>query len=310
MKRLVSMAALIVMAGLGVGVIAQRPAAPRTWDADALREWATPLAGLNERPGHFSEAEYQRAPIDNLRSYPVYYPGREPAGYWDALQTAGPKPLIEPAMLSTEADWIRAGTRVFEEYDVPAFRVADPKAIAAARNPLTFARSPVKARPDGTLPDLRWVPTGNGVKLGLANCASCHIRAMNDGTLVHGAPQNESGSPFGPLAMAPWAVSPIPLAGDSPGMMTWRSFGVPWLAEDIHAAFKTMPAAQAGPLISPAFATRTVSAVEWQPVLSDQDPGSDRVQRPQVHRSHSDPPASRPRRPDALRGAGHLQRCV
>ncbi|HEY7172939.1 MAG TPA: hypothetical protein VH417_18935 [Vicinamibacterales bacterium] len=262
MKHLGSIAMLIVAAGLGGGALAQSSldrtrdlTAPRTWDDEELREWATPLAGLNGRPGHFSQAEYQQAPVDNLRTYPVYYPGREPAGYWDTLQTIGPKPLIEPVPLSTEADWIRAGKRVFEEYDVPAFRVSDPKAIAAARDPLTFARSPVKARPDGTLPDLRWVPTGNGLKLGLANCAGCHTRAMNDGTLVQGAPANESGSPFAPLAMAPWAVSPIALAGDSPGMMFWRSFGVPWLADDVHAAFKTLPPAQVGPLVSPAFAT-------------------------------------------------------
>src|SRR5262245_40983020 len=244
MKRFLLLATMIAAAGLAGSVVAQSLTALRTWDDEALREWAIPLAGLNERPGHFSQAEYARAPIDNLRTYPVYYPGREPAGYWESLQTVGAKPLIEPAALSTEADWIRAGKRVFEEYDVPAFRVSDPNAIAAARNPLTFARSPVRARPDGTLPDLRWVPTEKGLTLGLANCASCHTRAMNDGTLVHGAPANESGSPFAPLAMAPWAVSPIALPGDSPGMMFWRSFGVPWIADDIHAAFKTMPPAQ------------------------------------------------------------------
>jgi len=134
MKRLLSIAATVVTAGLAAGVVAQSPFVPRTWDDEALQEWATPLAGLNERPGHFSQAEYQRAPIDNLRTYPVYYPGREPAGYWEAIQTVGPKPLIESATLSTDADWIRAGKRVFEEYDVPAFRISDPKAIAAARS--------------------------------------------------------------------------------------------------------------------------------------------------------------------------------
>jgi len=47
--------------------------APKTWDAKALADWATPVAGLNVRPGHFSEEEYYRAPVDNLRTYPVYY---------------------------------------------------------------------------------------------------------------------------------------------------------------------------------------------------------------------------------------------
>jgi hypothetical protein len=54
---------------------------PRTWDTRALADWATPLANINVRPAHFSEEEYYRAPLDNYRTYPVYLPDREPAGY-------------------------------------------------------------------------------------------------------------------------------------------------------------------------------------------------------------------------------------
>ncbi len=86
-----------------------KPQIPRVWDEAALRDWATPVAGLNVRPSHISEFEYYRLPVEDLRTYPVYYPGREPAGYWDILQHAGPKPLIEPQDLKTEADWIAAG---------------------------------------------------------------------------------------------------------------------------------------------------------------------------------------------------------
>ena len=74
---------------------------PKTWDEAALADWATPVAGLNLRPGHLSEKDYYGLPVENLRTYPVYYPGREPAGYWDMLQQIGPKPLIEPARLRT-----------------------------------------------------------------------------------------------------------------------------------------------------------------------------------------------------------------
>ena len=107
---------------------------PVTWDEAALREWATPIAGLNVRPGHFSSEEYLKAPVDNLRTYPVYFPGREPAGYWDMLQSVGPKPLIEPAALTSDADWVRAGQRVFDEFDVATFRVVDPQVVAFARS--------------------------------------------------------------------------------------------------------------------------------------------------------------------------------
>ena len=47
--------------------------------------------------------------VENLRTYPVYYPGREPDGYWEMLQRVGPKPLIEPELLKSAADWIEAG---------------------------------------------------------------------------------------------------------------------------------------------------------------------------------------------------------
>ena len=241
----------IVLSGV---LLAASTAAPPTWDEAALEEWATPLAGLNAQPGHFSAAEYYRAPIDNLRTYPVYYPGREPAGYWDMLQSVGPKPLIEPGGLSSDADWARAGKRVFEEWDVPGLRVYDSQALAAARRADTFAQARVRARPDGTLPDLRWVPTDKGMALGLVNCASCHTRMMNDGTLLHGAPPNENASPFGPFKMAPWAVSPVSLGDEPPGLMFWRAFGVPWISDDVHATLKTMAPPQVGPVVRPAFA--------------------------------------------------------
>ena len=112
-----------------------KPAIPKTWDEKALADWATPVAGLNVRPGHFSEEEYYRAPLNNYRTYPVYAPGREPAGYWDMLQKVGPKPLIEPAMLKTEEDWIEAGRQVFEELDHFTQRIYDPDLIAILRSP-------------------------------------------------------------------------------------------------------------------------------------------------------------------------------
>src|SRR5215467_3703332 len=62
------------------------PTIPKTWDEAALADWATPVAGLNVRPTHISSKEYYSMTAENLRTYPVYYPGREPEGYWDMLQ--------------------------------------------------------------------------------------------------------------------------------------------------------------------------------------------------------------------------------
>src|SRR5215510_13678538 len=82
------------------------PTIPKTWDEAALAEWATPVAGLTVRPTHISAKEYYAMPVENLRTYPVFFPGREPEGYWDMLQRVEPQPLIEPEKLKTEAGWI------------------------------------------------------------------------------------------------------------------------------------------------------------------------------------------------------------
>jgi hypothetical protein len=90
-----------------------KPEIPRTWDEAALADWATPVAELNVRPTHISAKEYYSLSVENLRTYPVYFPGREPEGYWEMLQRVGPQPLIEPEKLKNEADWIEVGRRVF-----------------------------------------------------------------------------------------------------------------------------------------------------------------------------------------------------
>jgi hypothetical protein len=77
---------------------------PRLWDDAALADWATPLAGLGLPPTHLSAAQYYAAPVDNLRTYPVYHPAREPKGYRDSLLQRGPQPLIDMTQLHTETD--------------------------------------------------------------------------------------------------------------------------------------------------------------------------------------------------------------
>src|SRR5260370_42617535 len=111
-----------------------RPVVPKALDEAALADWATPLAGLNVRPTHISAKEYYSLTVENLRTYPVYFAGREPEGYWEMLQHIGPKPLIEPEKLHDNADWIEAGRKVFDEADHLHLRTLDAKFIDAARN--------------------------------------------------------------------------------------------------------------------------------------------------------------------------------
>ena len=124
-----------------------QPEIPRVWDDAALADWATPVAGLNVRPKHISESEYYRLKVENLRTYPVYAPGREPEGYWRMLQELGPRALIDPSELKTEADWISSGKRVFDELDFLHLRTLDRKYIDEVRN---GSEAPSRVLPDGT----------------------------------------------------------------------------------------------------------------------------------------------------------------
>src|SRR5712692_5861772 len=103
---------------------AQQP--PKIWDDAALATWATPVAGLNVRPSHYSAAEYYSAPVDNLRTYPVYPPDREPAECWAWLHTQKPEPLVDAKTIRTADDWIAAGERAFRELDSVLLRTNEP----------------------------------------------------------------------------------------------------------------------------------------------------------------------------------------
>ena len=217
-----------------------KPAIPKTWDSEALATWATPVAGLNVRPTHFSEAEYYQAPIDNYRTYPVYAPGREPAGYWEMLQKIGPKPLIDASQLRTRHDWIDAGQAVFEQVDHLSLRSYDPKVISAVRSPEFLKKLPYVS-PNGTLRLLRWVPTERGLAIGHTNCGSCHIREEIDGTRVNGPPaRGEAANPIRRLVGGEdVANSPFHIP-ESLARRMYRAYAVPWVKDDVHERLKRM----------------------------------------------------------------------
>lgn len=64
------LAALLLLAA--AGLTAAQP--PRIWDDEALKDWATPVAALGVRPGHYSAAEYYAIPGDNLKTVPRAIP--------------------------------------------------------------------------------------------------------------------------------------------------------------------------------------------------------------------------------------------
>ena len=105
----------------------EKMAAPRIWDAKQLATWATPVAGLSATANFYTEEEYYAAPVDNLRTYPVYAPDKEPKGYRDWMLKQGAQRLIEPEKLKTERDWVEAGRAVFAGLDFPVTRTDDPR---------------------------------------------------------------------------------------------------------------------------------------------------------------------------------------
>jgi mono/diheme cytochrome c family protein len=233
---------LLAAVSLAQGPPAWTPEIPRVWDEAALADWATPLAGLNVRPTHLSPAAYDALPEENLRTYPVYLPGREPSGYWDMLRAVGPQPLIQPAQLTTEESWIRAGERVFR--DSVVLRTFDPTLIAMARDPRSLNVGPL---PDGTVSTLRWLPTKDGVALGFANCSACHTLYLpQDNRPVPGASsfastgfRNGLGGQIRAAERALPGEAPFAMGGPF-GSWLYQAYGAPWTGDPEGERLKTM----------------------------------------------------------------------
>jgi hypothetical protein len=220
--------------------------APRIWDDRALADWATPIAGLNVRPAHYSAADYYAVPADNLRTYPVYHPDAEPPGYWADLQKKKPEPLIDTHRARTAEDWIKEGERVFREIDNVFMRTNDPVLIAQARDPRSFAG--FMKLPDGTALGPRWVVTDRGVMLTVPACAAaCHIGTAPGRALMFGGPGGgRAGSPRlgfqtalnGPEGTRRRLQHAYP--GDSEGTAFWREFTTPWAPDERIERMKTL----------------------------------------------------------------------
>ena len=225
------------------------PRVPRVWDESALENWATPLAGLNERPTHMSAAEYYAIPEENLRTYPVYMPGREPAGYWETLLRTGPKPLIDPDHIATDADWIAAGKSVF--FDSVVLRTFDAKVIATARDQAAMEALGTGPLPDGTINGLRWVPTQDGVALGFTNCSACHVLFLPDNTPVPGASSFAIPNSFRNGLGGAIRAAEHTLPGETPfsfsgpiGSAAYQAYGVPWIVDPAGERLRDITQAQ------------------------------------------------------------------
>jgi hypothetical protein len=233
LRRVLLSVAFFVFAVLAVTQTQTR--APVIWDDAALADWAAPIAALKVRPRHYTTTEYYAVPAENLRTYPIYRPDKEPPGYWEELQKKKPEPLVEPTKIRTKADWVTAGERAFRELDNPFSRSDDPALIAMARDPKTFQNVP--GLPDGTVYRPRWVVTDRGVMVTNLECAGCHFRVTADRTVQYAMPLTESPAGTGlvslDLRVRLTILSVQRLYPNEPlGTWFWRMFAVPWEQDD------------------------------------------------------------------------------
>jgi hypothetical protein len=243
-RRATSFSIVLVLAGgLLFARQSTRPPAPRLWTAAALDGWALPIAGVNATPNFYTEAEYYTAPVDEVRTYPVYAKSREPQGYRDWMRSQGRRPLIEPEKLHTEADWIAAGREVFDGMHLAEFRTADPRAFEWADDPEPGAHG-VSVASDGTIPGVRWlVDHDSRLKLTLTECSACHSRLLPDGSVAHGAQSILRLGSFPPICFEEFSkIDEREGRKRPPNESAYSSYGVPWRRDDINARLKTMSA--------------------------------------------------------------------
>jgi hypothetical protein len=220
---------------------AQSTAVPKIWDSAQLATWATPVAGINKTANFYSEEDYYAAPVDNVRTYPVYAPDKEPKGYREWILKQGRQRLIEPEKLKTERDWIEAGRTVFAGLDFPVTRTDDPRVIKFLSDAQAVRKGGDAISKDGVLPALRWSVGEDGkLKVSLADCSGCHSRLMPDGSLLLGA-QGNLGFSFESVGVVVEGFGKdLEKRGVTINQSEYASYGMPWLKDDIHEGFKTM----------------------------------------------------------------------
>ena len=214
----------------------------KVWKNDEAQSFRLPLAGLGTPPRLITEREYYDLPEYNLKTYPVYHPDKEPAGYLDWLKEQDPKPLVDLASLKTEADWIAAGREVFYGRELPRFTGSEDN-LQLIRDPRVLAAYRVQTSPDGVLIGLRYVVRKKGkVELGTDTCAMCHVQ-VRDGKVIEGPPNVYT--PFGPLmgdlTRRYAAMGPRVLEERRRKHMR-EDYRVPFMKDDPNAAVAEAPA--------------------------------------------------------------------
>jgi hypothetical protein len=214
---------------------------PKVWNERDLESFEVPLVHPERSPKHVSPDFYYRIPARPIyKSYPIYAPGKEPAGYMEWLAQQEPEIVFDPAKLRSERDWVRAGELVF---DAPIGFGATFR-LAQVRDRDWYERLGVPVTKDGVMPFSRYVIRKKGVvEVGSGSCLMCHARVMPDGTLLKGAQGNfPADRAVGYNLRRQAADQKDPQAFLEAIRSGQRAFfAMPWLSPDPMARIATMP---------------------------------------------------------------------
>ena len=194
-SRLVAISFILVAVTASIGgQVARDPktwssVVPRTWDDQEMESLELPLAQPAASPRHISSDYYYQMPVRPIyKSYPVYRPDRQPAGYADFLEAQQPEIIFDSSRLRTEEDWIKAGELVF---DAPIEFESSGSLFSEIKHTGWFDKNRILTTKDGILPNMKYVIREKGkIELGILSCAMCHSRVMPDGSVIKGAQGN------------------------------------------------------------------------------------------------------------------------
>src|SRR6185369_1521919 len=89
------------------------PDIPKIWVDSDMSTLEIPLSNRTSSPKQIPAEYYYRIPVLPIyKSYPVYGPGKEPAGYLESLRQLEPVITFDPTKLKTREDWVKAGEQV------------------------------------------------------------------------------------------------------------------------------------------------------------------------------------------------------
>jgi hypothetical protein len=213
------------------------PNIPRAWDPKELEAMEVPLTRPEYSPHYLDASYYYSIPTRPIyKSYPVYAPSREPAGYMEWIAKQEPEIAFDPARLKAEDDWTRAGEIVF---DAPII-YANQERVKQLHDPKWYQDLELPVAADGTVPYFRYVVREKGrVEVGRFSCGMCHTRVMPDGSVIRGAQGNFPNDRLQAMdkEMDAAAAPDVQKFLDATHASARAPFGAPWLSEDPAARF-------------------------------------------------------------------------